>query len=175
MNISFFPDATVDSDGDARLRALLSACFTDPCFRVRRFCHEMPGYRWLVTDPATGGWVAHLAGHDKVIGHPGGELRIFGVAEVCVLPDHRGRGHVRGLLAAAHSWASARRFPFAMLFGRREVYESSGYVAVDNPIRRLQNDGSWDLTPMKFAMARPLLDSAPPWPDGLIDLRGPLF
>ena len=38
----YLPDEAVNADLDQRLRSLLSACFSDPCFITRRYCHEMP-------------------------------------------------------------------------------------------------------------------------------------
>ena len=42
--------------------------------------------------------VAHLAIHDKVIGTTAGDLRVGGIAEVCVAAAQRGQGLVRRLM-----------------------------------------------------------------------------
>ena len=175
LNTIYLADSAVDDRMDAGLRGLLSVCFSDPCFATRRFCHEMPAHRWILREDTGGRLVAHVAAHDKVIGVSGGDLRVLGIAEVCVHPDQRGRGHVRALLSAAHKWGAENGFPFAMLFGRAEVYAGSGYMPAANAIRRMHGDGSWQTGPMESAMFRPLAEKSPPWPGGGIDLRGPLF
>lgn len=170
----YLPDAEVTAELDGALRALLSRCFTDPCFAHQRFCHEMPQHRWIIL-AENGEPAAHLAAHDKFIGAFTGDLRVFAVAEVCVHPDFRGRGLVRDLIAAAHAWARAQEFPWAMLFGEPAVYASSGYLKISNPIRRFSpRRSAWEASPMASAMTCPLSD-APAWPQGEIDLRGPLF
>jgi predicted N-acetyltransferase YhbS len=170
----YLPDEAVTADLDGRLRSLLSACFPDPCFSTRRYCHEMPAHRWIVEDER-GGLAAHIAAHDKLIGLRNGDIRVLGIAEVCVRQDFRGHGLVRELVAAAHAWGRAEGFPYAMLFGRPEVYQSSGYTLIANPIRRFDSGrGEWETAPMDYAMICPLHNPTP-WPDGEIDIRGPLF
>lgn len=170
----YLPDAAVTADLDQRLRSLLSACFSDPCFVTRRCCHEMPAHRWVVEDER-GELAAHIAVHDKLIGSQSGDIRVLGIAEVCVREDVRGRGLVQELVAAAHAWGRAEGFPYAMLFGRPEVYQSSGYLPIANPIRRFNAGRSeWETSPMDYAVVCPLHEP-PPWPDGEIDIRGPLF
>lgn len=171
----YLPDREVDPVMDARLMELISSSFPDPCFRVRRYCHEMPAHRWIVTEEPSSAVIAHVAGHEKEISHPDGRIRILGIAEVCVRPDYRGRGYVRTLLAAAHRWGKVAGFPYAMLFGNPEVYSGSGYFPIANPIHRRERDGTWISGPMKSAMACPLSHSVLPWPQGEINLRGPLF
>ena len=174
--IEFIEDSAVDATLDQQLRDLLSTCFTKPCdavFRVHRHFHEPPRWRWFVRD-AAGAVIAHIAVHDKRIGTATGELRLAGIAEVCVHPQHRGRGLVRDLLAAAHTWLAAHDVPVAMLFGDKKHYASSGYRNVANPIR-FQNaeTGVWTVEPSDWVMVKPLRTFD--WPAGGVDLRGPTF
>ena len=149
--IQFLEDAAVDAVLDRQLRELLSLCFTKPC--------EL---------------IAHIAVHDKQIGTAAGELRMAGIAEVCVHPQYRGRGLVRDLLATAHAWLAAQGIPVAMLFGDKKHYASSGYRNISNPIRHRNSEtGVWITEPSDWAMVKPRgnLD----WPAGVVDLRGPTF
>ena len=174
--IQFLEDAAVDAVLDRQLRELLSLCFTKPCdavFRDRRYFHEPPRWRWFVRGVA-GELIAHIAVHDKQIGTAAGELRMAGIAEVCVHPQYRGRGLVRDLLATAHAWLAAQGIPVAMLFGDKKHYASSGYRNISNPIRHRNSEtGVWITEPSDWAMVKPLgnLD----WPAGVVDLRGPTF
>jgi len=81
--VEYIYDPSVDDDLDWQLRILLSKCFKDPIFRVRRFNNELPGHRWVIGDEE-GAPVAHAAVHDKRIGSTGGEFHVDAVAEVCI-------------------------------------------------------------------------------------------
>jgi predicted acetyltransferase len=174
--IEDLPDRDVNEEDDRRLRQLLSYCFTkaeDHVFAQRRYFQEAPDHRFLMRT-ADGEIAAHVALHDKMIGSKEGELHIGGVAEVCTHPDHRGRGHIKALLAAGHAWMTERNMVFSMLFGEPYIYTSSGYVHVENPIRLWDwKREQWVTEAVRAAMVRPLTDLV--WPEGVIDLRGPMF
>ena len=172
--IQFIEDTAVDAALDRQLRELLSLCFTGPVnevFRDRRYFKEPPRWRWFVPGNPL---IAHIAVHDKIIGTTAGDVRIAGIAEVCVHPDHRGHGWVRQLLAAAHPWLAAQGIPFAMLFGLAKHYSSSGYRNVNNPLRHFDADKKiWKTESFDNVMVRSF--GAQEWPAGLVDLRGPTF
>jgi hypothetical protein len=173
--IEYIPDVAVDAKLDRQLRDLLSVCFVKPVdniFTERRFFREPPEHRWLVRDDS-GRPIAQVAVHEKAVMHEWRRLPIGGVAEVCVHPDCRGRGLVRHVMAEAHDWLAARKFLFAMLFGKPEVYTSSGYSTVSNvwceeydatgmPHRK-------QLTPMVRALG------SEPWPVDPVLLPGLTF
>lgn len=119
-------DPTVDDALDEALRRLLSCCFSVPVLRRQRFNYELPAHRWILFE-TDGDPFAHVAVHDKHIGTPDGDVRVGGVAEVCVHPSRRGQGHVRTLLESAHAWMRQQGMAFSILFGRPEVYGGSGY------------------------------------------------
>ena len=174
--IEFIEDAAVDAALDRQLRALLALCFTKPndvVFHDRRYFHEPPRWRWFVRGTPDE-LIAHVAVHDKCIGTATGELRIAGIAEVCVHPQQRGHGLVRELLATAHPWLAAHDIPVAMLFGDKKHYASSGYRNIANLIRSQNAEtGAWIIEPSEWAMVKPLRNFD--WPTGIVDLRGPTF
>lgn len=174
-DIEYLSDTAVDDAMDAKLRALLSTCFTKPqdkVFGTRRYFTEPPAHRWIIRDE-NGDPVAHVAVHDKRVVSGGRSYRIAGIAEVCVHPKARGLGFVRNILGHIHAWAAGEGFEFAVLFGDPRVYGSSGYREVGN----LFHDGmAADGTPVRKqvpAMAHPL--GAHPWPSGEVYLPGPVF
>jgi hypothetical protein len=167
------PDAAITEDEDRRLRRLLVSCFAyNPYFRFRRFHIERPGHHWLARS-ASGQFVAHAAVHEKVLGTTHGEIRIGGVADVCVAADYRGLGILKTVLGTIHDWMAARQMPFSMLFGQPRIYTSSGYVLIDNELHA-SNSNARRWLPTK---GKPMIKSlaAIPWPNGRIDLRGPTF
>jgi predicted N-acetyltransferase YhbS len=176
INIScrHLPDSEVDDALDAELRALLCACFTKPedrVFETRRYFTEPPAHRWLALDGER--LVGHVAAHDKQVGSTHGDLRVLGVAEVCVAPTHRRMGLTRLMLEALHQFGVANAFDFAVLFGRAELYASSGYLPITNTIRVTPPEGPARIAIHEEAMCRAL--SGTGWPKGPIDLRGPVF
>lgn len=179
IRIDYTPDASVDAALDQELRDLLSTCFIGPTnekFRRQRFNREMPPHRWLARD-ASGRLCGQVAIHDKVIGTPIGDIRMAGVAEVCVHPDYRGRGLAHRMMNQMHEWAIAAGFPLATLFGDPRIYGGVGYRAVPNPVRFWEPaENQWLTKPMEKFLARSLVKPPIVIPaEGLIDLRGPRF
>lgn len=123
---------------------------------------------------ATGTLIAHAAAYDRRIATESGTLlSIGGIAEVCVHPEARGRGHLKELLAAIHTAYAGRGISFCMLFGATRLYHSSGYTPIAN--RVLTRGLPLGFNPFHGTpMVRPLrLDAT--WPTGTIDLCGPVF
>jgi predicted N-acetyltransferase YhbS len=166
-------DAEISTAEDHELRRLLLASFPyETVLHTRRYIREPPAHRWLVRAPS-GDLIAHIAVHDKLISAAGRDLRIGGIAEVCVAHPFRGQGLVKKTLLEAHVWMRREAIPFAMLFGHPKVYSSSGYVVIENPIHA-ENALISHLNPFKGKpMIIPL--ATHPWPPGPIDLRGPTF
>ncbi len=174
--LEYVREPNVSEQLDVELRALISSCFDSPedaFLKHQRWVREMPLHRYLLRD-ASGRLVAHAAVHEKRIGVAEGELMVGGMAEVCVLESQRGRGYVRRLLEAAHAGMLERGIHFALLMGDLGVYSSSGYLPVEAPIRRLNHrTQNVEVGPMDKVLYKPL--TSEPWPQGLVDLRGPLF
>jgi len=166
-------DTELTGSEDHELRRLLLVCFPYATILLaRRYIRAIPAHRWLVRAPS-GELIAHAAAHDKVISVGVEELRVGGIAEVCVAHHFRGRRLVPQLLAQAHAWMESEGIPFAMLFGQPKVYLSSGYGVIENPIHA-RNARIHHLNPFK---GKPMIHAIAtrPWPAGPVDLRGPTF
>ena len=174
--LEYVREPDVSEELDRELRALISSAFFQPhnaFFKERRYAQEMPRHRFLARSPE-GQLLAHLAVHEKVISVGGADVAIGGLAEVCVHESARGRGYVRLLLEQAHRELLDSDIGFAFLFGDANIYGSSGYRHVLAPIRRLNHlSGEHETSVYQDALVKAL--TAAPWPDGPIDLRGPLF
>ena len=181
-------DADTSESLDREIRDLLCLCFTGPedgVFRRRRYWKEPPAYRWVMRN-AGGDLVGHLAAHDKTVevvdgpyAEVGRKLLIAGMAEVAIHPAARGMGHARELLGVAHPSLERKGFHFGALFGRPEVYRSSGYRIARNVVRYYDDSREgWSEAVFDGAnggafMWRPLTRAD--WPEGKVDLRGPKF
>ncbi|HEX4083942.1 MAG TPA: GNAT family N-acetyltransferase [Chthoniobacteraceae bacterium] len=166
-------DEEIFSAEDEELRQLLLSSFPyETALLSRRYIRKAPAHRWLVR-AVSGELVAHVGVHDLVIGIGTREVRIGGIAEVCVAHSHRGRGLVGKMLAEAHAWMEREGIPFAMLFGHPKIYTSIGYQLIENPIQ-VENALIHTWNPFK---GKPMvrLIGAEPWPTEPVDLRGPTF
>ncbi|MEZ5274822.1 MAG: GNAT family N-acetyltransferase [Opitutaceae bacterium] len=175
--IRYLADANVDPVTDRQIRDLLTTCFTkaeDEVFKHRRYFIEPYPHRWIIRDPDPAGpIIAHIGVHDRTMRVGSGTRRFAGIAEVCVHPGHRSRGHVRSMLAVIHPWLAVHGFPFSILFGDPNVYRSSGYRVIDTI--RMNRDPADPDSPRKTvtAMIRPLTDE--PWPEESVYIPGNPF
>lgn len=156
--IEHLPDAAIDLLLDENLRTLLCLCFTKPCdvvFKERRYFHEPPSHRWIVRDE-TGMAIAHIAVHEKYVVVEGKKYPISGIAEVCVHPNHRGKGYVKQILAAIEVWLLSHRVEYAVLFGNPKIYASSGYQQVTNLFHDAEDGEGKPYFESVKAMVKPL-------------------
>jgi len=176
LRLEYVREPAVSEALNRELIELISGCFYQPhnaFFKERRYAQQMPLHRYMLRS-AEGRLVAHLAVHDKILSVAGAELRVGGMAEVCVLESARGRGYVRLLLEEAHRGLVESGVEFAFLFGDANVYGSSGYRPVSASIARLNHATQLvEATVLQSALVKLLANRA--WPEGPVDLRGPLF
>jgi len=175
FTIRYFRDDEIDENLDLQLRALLLECFPHEAqyFNVKRYLHENPQNRWLAFDE-NGVLAAHVAAHEKIIGAGEADLKVLGIAEVAVSPQFRGRGLVKAILEQVHAWGKEHDFAFSTLGGRSEIYSSSGYVNTTNPVTVVNVSTGQNVTEkLTYFMVRPLNNQV--WPEGEIDVRGPMF
>ncbi len=160
---------------DHELRELISSCFPqahNAFFKERRFAQEMPLHRYLMRD-AAGRLVAHLAVHEKRVLVGDTELAVGGIAEVCVGESQRGKGLVKHLLELAHRRLLDGGTEFALLFGEAPIYLSSGYVPLTVEIRWFDPVSRAVQSGPRRSLYKALAERA--WPEGPVDIRGPLF
>lgn len=86
-------------------------------------------------------------------------------------PDYRGHGYVKLLLKQAHNWMAQQGYVYSVLFGRDEVYSSSGYERVTNLY--LVGEEIPPRATSVSAMVTPLTDKK--WPHFKVELKGLAF
>lgn len=172
--VKYIKDVDVDDELNQKLIDALTTCFPDqPVFKKQRYYKELPQHRWFIEDGNK--VIAHTALHEKIITTEIRDIRIVGIAEVLVHPDYRRQGLAKMVLDAAHRWGKKHGFEFSLLFfGEENVYKSSGYKLINNPIKYVDyktNEEKVDTSPI--IMVKALTEKT--WPNGLIDLNGPTF
>lgn len=163
------------ADEPSQLAALLDAAFPDT-FAGRTFYKQQPHCRILAFDG------------DTLVGQVGLDFRaitvdrqlfdIVGIIDLCVLPEHRGKGIASALLSAVEATAVTR--DFAILFADEPaLYARNGYVKVEPAktrwfaIEDLRSHSVVERDMSGILMAKPL--GTRQWPSGDIDLLGYLF
>ncbi len=175
--LQILPEHEIPDSLCGEIAGLLETCFPGT-FEARIYCKQLPHFRLLFwTD---GKLVAQLGIDSRVINVDGRILKIFGVIDLCVHPEHRGRGIASQLLSKAEEIARSSHRDFLVLMGdRHDLYLRSGFLRVEPAVTR------WlaiDERRTVDVFLRDLSDcflvkslSGQPWPAGEIDLLGYLF
>ncbi len=174
-NVQYLPDRDVDEAMDRALRDLLTNCFTkkqDVVFKYRRYFIDPYPHRWIIREN-DGKLVAHAGVHEKCAVAADQIYRVGGIAEVCVHPGWRGRGHVRRMLSEIHDFLIEREFDFSILFGDHKVYGSSGYRPVSNLFMAEKPSASPNERKAVTGLIRELSNRA--WPETEVVLLGKKF
>ncbi len=172
--VQFIMDENITEVLDQQLRNLLTICFPkEQIFARQRFLYEKAKYRWFAFNEQSQP-VAHTALHIKMMKTQDGEYSFGGIAEVCVHPEYRRKGLVHALMDKVDEFLRNEKIPFALLFGEGKIYLSSGYEEMKNEIRYFDpKREKWIVEINKDARFKELSDLK--WPEGRIDLQGPMF
>jgi hypothetical protein len=145
---------------DARIRDGLCICF--PKDRST-FCHRRS---WHGSSPAfcailddAGGLVAHAGVVDRTIRIGDSPARAAGIMNVFVLPSHRGLRLSDIVTSAAMAEAARRGFDLGLLFCTRPlatIYARTGWIALDNPVIRIEAGAEFPLPEGNISMFLPL-------------------
>jgi GNAT superfamily N-acetyltransferase len=147
--------------------------------RMHPFALPADTYTW-----AAASWCVLVKGDQHVVTQAGIMYRVIQVGEVHVpvgaisgvmtLPDWRGRGYARDVLARASAFVASQLWaPFALVICPRDYasfYEKLGWHVADAPVRCAQNGGQVTLE-NEVAVSLACQGDAS-WPSGPIDLCG---
>jgi predicted acetyltransferase len=165
--------ADLCGDLESRVRALLKEAFPDSA-------SDNGDYYTFYGTPATivilregRQVVGHLAAYRREVEIGCEPLEIGLIGGVAIAPDHRGKGHSRALVQRAHAYLKKRSIPFSILFAHEpRVYASSGYKLMRNETHFLDIDHAWKTFIYRGSMYAEL--SQRPWPNQIVNLRGPI-
>jgi predicted acetyltransferase len=171
--IEFYNESDIADLDNKKLMELLQICFPMlPCFLTNRFYVERSDFRWVVRSEDK--IIANAVVHDKIFLSDNKRISIAGIAGVCVHPDYRGRGLLRQMLSEVHTWARNRHYSFAFLFGKNEIYRSSGYIQCNNEFKFINHRNNIEeIKQIETAHYFSLGNKS--WPTSLIDIQGPMF
>ena len=160
---------------DGAIRRSLCACFPgdrESFSRTRAWHGSHPA--WSVFAEYDGVVIAHAGIVDRTILVGALRVRVGGLQNVFVLPEHRGRGLFRSLMATVHEEAQRRGYELGMLFCSRDIgllYERVGWRFIERDVTRIDDYGRPQPLPDKnLTMIDPL--SRSDLPPGDIHLQG---
>ena len=170
--VEYLSDAHMTAHEDRALRELLCACYTRPihvAFHTRRYLSVPCPHHWIIRGPDQI-FLGHVGVFERYMVAGGRRVLIGGIGTVCVAPAARGRGYVRRMLAVIHEWLPVRGAHYSVLYGRPQIYGSSGYTQVQHAFHG--NDPRSDRR-QATAMIKPLRTTA--CPSGDIYVYGEKF
>ncbi len=176
VKLQIVSDATVTPAQDAAIRAGLCTCFPPDreVFSRTRAWHGTPP-AWTVLATCEDAIVAHAGIVERQILVGEERVRIAGVQNVFVLPEHRGSGLFRLVMSAALEEARRRGLDFGLLFCTPEIgrkYARQGWQRLDDrSVTRIDEHGRPQPLPQKnVTMFYPLAGRS--MPSGDLHLLG---
>lgn len=167
MQLVSLDHSALDGAVAKQAQSLLEFAFPDMAGRY--YGDEMPRKIILLLDDGT--VVGHLAAYIRGVTVGDHPMDIGLVGGVAVGPNYRGKGLSKRLIAAAHQFFVSANISFAVLFAfEPERYTSSGYSLMTTQTRFIEN-GETKQFVYRGGMVAELGDR--PWPDALLDLKGP--
>ncbi|MCK5000428.1 MAG: GNAT family N-acetyltransferase [Anaerohalosphaera sp.] len=174
LELKVVAESEMDPATDAAIKQTLVTCFPHRHeeFSQVRTIGNVPVLTTVIMDDEQA--LAHVAVIERTIkvGHL--SIRVAGVASVCVLDGHRGKGLGDRVIKAAIKEAKNAGFDLGILFcaeNVKAVYERNGWVDITKRRCTRHFDGtSEDMTPERIRMYHPL--NMLRFPPGDIDLCG---
>ena len=144
---------------------------------------DPPPVRYVVREPGPDGkprCIANAAALVRTVQTEAGLMTVSGLLDVATHPDARGRGLGAVVVRRVFAAVDDGTYPFCLFATgpARPFYEKLGAAVVTNRIVNSHADDDPEANPFTddYVMRYPANTTGPPpWPDGLIDLRGPGF
>ena len=138
MIIERIPEWSLGPSDDSEIADLLARCFgTD--FGGRSFFQTRHHLRLV---HRRGPIVAHMAVQFRAMRLGERLITIAGLADVATDPEMRGQGLASELLQSALQIAETSSADHVLLFGEAKLYSAVGFVAVQNPVIRVEMRGA---------------------------------
>jgi predicted N-acetyltransferase YhbS len=151
-------------------------CFSD-CHCNRSYFKQLPHFRYLAIHEHN---VVGMVGIDhRMISVGGKPVSIFGVIDLCVLPEFRKHGIGASLMKEAEQLAQESSIDFIVLLAdNHSLYKRLGFEVQDNDctwlrIDEFKNHGIAEENLGNELMVKAVGDAG--WPEGAVDFLGYLF
>jgi predicted N-acetyltransferase YhbS len=135
MNVRIVDENDVDDVLDAGIKSILIKCFPhnkEKFSKARKWRGNVALYNAVIEiDDVVCG---HIAVVNRTIEVGGEPLRVAGVGNVCVLPEHQGTGISDAMLKTVMEEASKRQFELGFLFTTeaiKKVYARNGWIEIE--------------------------------------------
>lgn len=175
MRARIVDESDVDEVLDGAIKRTLGVCFPhnkEKFSRARRWRGNTPVYNAVVCDEDT--VLGNISVVDRTIDVGGELLRVAGIANVSVLPGHRGRGISDIMLKAVMEEAVKRDFEVGFLFtieGIKKIYGRNGWIEIEDcTVVRVENGEEIIMPKESVKMYYPL--KRKDFPPGDVHLRG---
>lgn len=108
--------------------ALKNCCFPDTA-KPRSYFKQLPHFRYLAYEDDT--LVGHMGVDHRVISVGESVFTIFGVIDLCVSENHRGKGVASKMLEQLSTLAKAKNIDFLFLVASdHRLYEKNGFQLI---------------------------------------------
>lgn len=158
------------------INALLTTCFSGYPSN-RNYYKSLPTLRLLAWNKDL--LIGHLAIVYRVIKVGSTVLRVFGISDVCVHPEHRDQHCASVLLDKLDKYCKRYRIDFQILIAEeQEFYKKRNYQSVENTVRWLLINDHQSLGVMHGQLNNSLMvkqTGEVDWNEGLLDLLGSVF
>lgn len=164
----------------ADINALLSTCFPDADYSGRSYFKQHPHHRILAEYNED--LIGQLGIDFRVMRMNDDPIHVFGVVDLCVHPEHRGKGVATKLMKELERIATVHAESIDFLFLVTEdtpFYTALGFLATNNINTWLKIDqhktlgvGNEKIDDAKF-MYKPI--SGKSWKDGELDFLGHMY
>ncbi len=143
----------------------------------RTYYKQKPSFRYLAWEDDK--LIGHLAVEHRMISIGGRETPIFGIADLCISPNHQQKQIASELLQQLEQLGKSHGIQFLLLVAQEHgVYLKNGFRLVHNPCKWLiiQEHQSLGLGHRKLKDCLMVKALGPlKWSDGLVDFMGHIF
>ncbi|MFK7807336.1 MAG: GNAT family N-acetyltransferase [Saprospiraceae bacterium] len=176
MKIRKTDEYKISYDQALAINALLTTCFSGFPSN-RNYYRSLPSFRLLAWKKDK--LIGQLAVVFRVIKVGSTVVRVFGISDVCVHPDHRDNNCARLLLDSLDDYCQKYRIDFQILIAEEQkFYEKRSYQSVSNTVRWLLINDHQSLGVMHGTLDNSLMikqTGKVEWNEGLLDLLGGVF
>lgn len=175
MHISQLPDYLLSTKQRAEITALLQITF--PHYPSRAHFRQLPHFRILAHGESEA-LIGHIAIEHRMINNAGQALRVFGLADVAIHPEHQNKRLGTKLLQFTEQLACDTDIDALLLIAAEpEFYLKNDFLAVENDCKWLflQGDQTLGVLQRRLGGLMVKMLKGGEWRSGQLDLLGHIF